>query len=102
VLDADGLIAPTEGQRKRGIGLSYKGLWGYHPLLISLANTKEVLFLVNRSGNRPGRRLSGQGHRAVLQGRLPEHPAAWRHGLQPDLEAGRVGRGRQHQIHPGD
>ena len=53
VIDADGLIAPTDGQRKKGIGLSYKGLWGYHPLLISLANTKEVLFLVNRSGNRP-------------------------------------------------
>jgi Transposase DDE domain group 1 len=53
VLDADGFIAPTDGQRKKGIGLSYKGLWGYHPLLISLANTKEPLFLVNRSGNRP-------------------------------------------------
>jgi hypothetical protein len=53
VLDADGFLAATDGQKKGGIGLSYKGLWGYHPLLISLANTKEVLFLVNRSGNRP-------------------------------------------------
>ncbi len=26
---------------------------GYHPLLVSLANTGEPLFLVNRSGNRP-------------------------------------------------
>jgi hypothetical protein len=26
---------------------------GYHPLLVSLANTGEVLYLVNRSGNRP-------------------------------------------------
>jgi hypothetical protein len=50
-VDVDGTMAPTTGAHKAGIGISYKGIWGYHPLIISLANTKEVLYVVNRPGN---------------------------------------------------
>lgn len=51
VIDTDGTLAPTTGERKEGMGLSYNGVWGYHPLVVSLANTREVLYLANRPGN---------------------------------------------------
>jgi len=53
LIDADGTIAPTEGECKEGMGLSYKGIWGYAPLLVTLANTGEVLSAANRPGNAP-------------------------------------------------
>ena len=52
-LDADGALAPSDGWCKQGVDIAYDGTWGYHPLVVSLANTVEPLFLVNRSGNRP-------------------------------------------------
>ena len=53
ILDVDGTIAPTTGECKQGMDISYDGQWGYAPLVITLAQTKEVLYLVNRPGNQP-------------------------------------------------
>ena len=53
IVDADGTIAETYGEKKEGIDLSYKGIWGYQVLIVSLANTQEVLFEDLRPGSRP-------------------------------------------------
>jgi hypothetical protein len=53
IIDMDGTLVGTTGSCKQGMDIAYEGTWGYHPLLLSLANTGEVLSIVNRPGNRP-------------------------------------------------
>lgn len=52
-IEGDGTLVTTTGECKQDMEISYKGEWGYHPLIISLANTNEPLFIMNRAGNRP-------------------------------------------------
>lgn len=52
-IEADGTMVETCGEKKEGIAMNYNGQWGYHPLVVTLAETQELLYLANRSGNRP-------------------------------------------------
>ena len=65
-IDLDGTMTETTGECKHGMDISYNSLWGYHPLIVSLANTGEIFSIINRPGNRPSHELAApEADRAV-------------------------------------
>jgi Transposase DDE domain group 1 len=93
-VDVDGSIAATGGQCKQGVDMSYKGIWGYAPLVVSLANTREVLYVVNRPGNAPSHQDAAGWIDKAIDLVAPHTPrvSAWRHRLQPDRALRPVGQ----------
>jgi len=47
--------------------IAHDGQWGYQPLILSLANTSEPLFMVNRPGNRPSHEGAAGYYDRVVQ-----------------------------------
>ena len=52
-LDMDGTLVGTTGECKQGMDMGYDRTWGYHVFVLTLANTGEIMRLVNRPANRP-------------------------------------------------
>lgn len=51
LVDLDSHLHHIYGSQKEGADFTYKGGYGYHPLVVSMAGTQECLRIVNRSGN---------------------------------------------------
>jgi hypothetical protein len=51
LVDLDSHVHHVYGSKKQGADFTYKGGFGYHPLVISLAETQECLRIINRPGN---------------------------------------------------
>lgn len=109
-IDVDGTTAPTYGEKKGGMDISYKGVWGYAPLIVSLANTKEVLYVVNRQGNAPSHQGAAPWIDAAI-GLVEPYarrvclrlPAAGRrrHGLFANRSLRWLGKGRRFHLWDG-
>ena len=88
IVDMDGFLVETTGQCKQGMDIAYDGTWGYHALVLTLANTGEVLSVVNRSGNRPSQEGAAEQVDRALRGLFPRR-------LSPRLAAGRHASSRR-------
>ena len=51
IVDLDSHVHHVYGSKKQGADFTYKGGFGYHPLVVSLAETQECLRIINRPGN---------------------------------------------------
>lgn len=67
LVDLDSHVHHVYGNQKEGADFTYKGGFGYHPLVVSLAQTQECLRIVNR----PGNVVSADGADAALESVVP-------------------------------
>lgn len=67
ILDVDASVVTTLGECKEGADFSYDGKFGYLCLVISLANTGEILHLSIRGANRPSHDGAAQAIDEIVQ-----------------------------------
>lgn len=67
LVDVDSHVHNVFGHQKEGTDYTYKGGFGYHPLIFSIAGTQECLRIINRPGNAE----SSTGTAAALDDLLP-------------------------------
>jgi hypothetical protein len=80
IIDVDGTIAGTTGECKEGMDIAYNGIWGYAPLIVTLANTNEVLYMVNRPGSRPSSDGAAQWLDLAIDRVAPVFKKVWLRG----------------------
>jgi hypothetical protein len=69
-VDMNGSIVETTGECKFGMDMSYKGIWGYHPLLISSDGNTRTAAYCKLLGQPDERRRSRHRMRWRRWGRL--------------------------------
>ena len=80
IIQGDAKIVATSGKCKKGMDMSYNGQWSYAPLIISLANTREPLFIVNRPGNTPSCADAAQWFDKAIELAKPVFDEVWIRG----------------------
>lgn len=74
-LDLDSKICAVHGEQKQGADFGYDGTYGYHPEMLSLAETGEWLDVVNR----PCNEVSGDKAVYLLRRNLPQVQETFHH-----------------------
>jgi hypothetical protein len=80
IIDVDGTITGTTGECKEGMDIAYNGIWGYAPLIVTLANTNEVLYLVNRPGSCPSSNGAAEWLDLAMDRVVPVFKKVWLRG----------------------
>ena len=90
VLDIDASLVEIHSENKQGTAPTYKGGFGFHPMMCFADATGEALAAIVRPGNAGANTVSD--HMVVLDAAVAQLPAEISVGHRPGNDAGLVGR----------